>query len=157
MQGVEACGAETVAILLRQWSSAIFRYATATLRADSDPAVALKGAIHRPKTVHRRPLSRDQITDLLAATNKYGGYRTTVIAIHLILLTFVRPKELRQAHWSEVDFARREWGEPHIVPLSRQALFQPLSQSELDLMPKLTTTPLAPHDISMPFRKSRTL
>ncbi|MCT7653711.1 hypothetical protein MBH78_00605 [Oceanimonas sp. NS1] len=39
---VEERGAETVALLIRQWSSAIFRYAVATLRADHDPAAALK-------------------------------------------------------------------------------------------------------------------
>src|SRR5690606_27929630 len=33
---VEERGAETVALLIRQWSSAIFRYAVSTLRADHD-------------------------------------------------------------------------------------------------------------------------
>ena len=131
LQRVEARGAETVASLLRQWSSAIFRYAAATLRADADPAAALKGAIHRPKTEHHKPLSRDQIADFSKALSAYGGYRTTVIALRLMLLTFVRTKELRKANWSEIDFDRREWRipasrmmmrEPHIVPLSRQAL-----------------------------------
>ncbi len=128
---VEERGAETVAMLLRQWSSAIFRYAVATLRADTDPAAALKGAIHRPKTEHHKPLSRDQIADFVKALESYGGYRTTVIALRLMLLTFVRTKELRQAHWTEFDFDRREWRIPanrmkmreaHIVPLSRQAI-----------------------------------
>ena len=128
---VEERGAETVAMLLRQWSSAIFRYAAATLRADTDPAAALKGAIHRPKTEHHKPLSRDQIADFVKALESYGGYRTTVIALRLMLLTFVRTKELRQAHWTEFDFDRREWRIPanrmkmreaHIVPLSRQAI-----------------------------------
>ena len=58
---VEERSAATVALLIRQWSSAIFRYAMATLRADADPAAALRGAIVRPKTEHARPLSRDEI------------------------------------------------------------------------------------------------
>lgn len=33
---VEGRGEETVALLVRQWASAIFRYAVATLRADAD-------------------------------------------------------------------------------------------------------------------------
>jgi hypothetical protein len=53
---VEERGAETVAMMVRQWSSAIFRYAVSTLRADTDPAAALKGAIHRPRTKHAKPL-----------------------------------------------------------------------------------------------------
>jgi len=128
---IETRGAETVALLVRQWSSAIFRYAVATLRADGDPAAALKGAIHRPKVEHHKPLSRAQIVDFKEAVEKYGGYRTTVIALELMLLTFVRTVELRKAAWSEFDLEHAEWRipaermkmrEPHIVPLSRQAV-----------------------------------
>lgn len=128
---IEARGAETVALLVRQWSSAIFRYAVATLRADGDPAGALKGAIHRPKVEHHKPLSRKQIVDFKNAVGKYGGYRTTVIALQLMLLTFVRTVELRKAEWSEFDLEHAEWRipaermkmrEPHIVPLSKQAV-----------------------------------
>lgn len=128
---VEERGAATVALLIRQWCSAIFRYAVATLRADSDPAAALRGAIRSPKTKHSRPLSRAEIADLLNALEGYRGHPTTVIAMRLLLLTFVRTKELREATWSEIDFHRQEWRIPaqrmkmrdgHIVPLSRQAI-----------------------------------
>ena len=128
---IEDRGASTVALLVRQWSSAIFRYAVATLRAESDPAAALRGAIHRPKVKHRKPLTKGQIKDFIAALENYGGYRTTVIALRLILLTFVRTGELRKALWAEFDLDNAEWRipaermkmrEPHIVPLSRQAV-----------------------------------
>lgn len=128
---VESRGAVTVALLVRQWSSAIFRYAVATLRADNDPAAALRGAIHRPKIEHRKPLSREQIVDFMRELERYGGYRTTVIALRLMLLTFVRTVELRKAAWSEIDLENAQWRipadrmkmrEPHIVPLSRQAV-----------------------------------
>ena len=128
---IEGRGASTVALLVRQWSSAIFRYAVATLRAESDPAAALRGAIHRPKVKHHKPLTKGQIKDFTAALENYGGYRTTVIALRLILLTFVRTGELRKAFWAEFDLDNAEWRipaermkmrEPHIVPLSRQAV-----------------------------------
>ena len=128
---VEGRGAKTVALLLRQWSSAIFRYSIATLRADADPAAALKGSITRPRTDHSKPLTRADIPRFIAALDSYGGYRTTVIALRLIMLTFVRTVELRAAHWEEIDFNRAEWRIPagrmkmreqHIVPLSRQVL-----------------------------------
>jgi integrase len=70
---IEGRGAETVALLVRQWASAIFRYAVATLRAETDPAAALKGAIHRPKVEHHKPLSRDQIIDFVKALDGYAG------------------------------------------------------------------------------------
>ncbi|MGB5855275.1 MAG: integrase arm-type DNA-binding domain-containing protein [Oceanisphaera sp.] len=131
LRRIEERGAETVALQLRQWSSAVFRYAVATLRADSDPAAALKGAIQRPKIEHYKPLTRRQIHDFSKALELYGGYRTTVIALRLMLLTFVRTGELRQAEWREFDLERAEWRIPaermkmralHIVPLSRQAV-----------------------------------
>jgi integrase len=128
---IEERGASTVALLVRQWSSAIFRYAVATLRADNDPAAALRGAIHRPKVEHRKPLTKGQIKDFTKALEKYGGYRTTVIALRLLLLTFVRTGELRKALWSEFALDDAEWRipaermkirEPHIVPLSSQVV-----------------------------------
>ena len=127
----EARGAKTVALLLRQWCSAIFRYAISTLKADNDPTAALKGAINRPRVKHSKPLSRSDIPRLIKALDEYGGYRTTVIALRLMLLTFVRTVELRAACWSEIDFDRAEWRipsermkmrDPHLVPLSLPAI-----------------------------------
>lgn len=123
--------APTVSLLLRQWCSAVFRYAVSTLRADGDPTVALKGAIHRPKVEHHKPLVRADVPDFLKALEKAGGYRTTAIAMRLLMLTFVRTGELRAAEWSEFDLNRAEWRipagrmkmrEPHIVPLSAQTV-----------------------------------
>ena len=131
LRQVEKRGAKTVALLLRQWCSAIFRYAVSTVRAEGDPAAILKGAIIRPRTQHHKPLSREQIALLKRKLESYGGQRTTVIALWLALLTFVRTTELREAEWREVDLDRTEWripaermkmGDPHIVPLSKQAM-----------------------------------
>ena len=128
---IEGRDAKTVALLVRQWSSAIFRYAIATQRADGDPAAALKGAIQRSKVEHHKPLSRAQIVEFINELDNYGGYRTTVIALRLMLLTFVRTVELRKAEWSEFDLDNAEWRIPaermkmretHVVPLSHQAL-----------------------------------
>ena len=81
----EGRGAETVAILIRQWCSQVFRYAVANLQADVDPTYALKGAVVRPKIQHNRPLSAKQIPSFKESLRKYGGYRTTAIAIELLL------------------------------------------------------------------------
>ena len=125
----EKRGAETIALLLRQWFSAIFRYAVATLRADTDPASALKGAIQRPPVKHHQPLK--DIPAFIRKIDDYGGYRTTHIALKMALLTFVRPGELRKAKWEEFDFDTMLWRVPdfntkkrreHIVPLSKQAI-----------------------------------
>jgi integrase len=131
VQRVEGRGTATVAFLLRQWFSAIFRYAISTLRADGDPTTALKGAVTRPRPVHCKPLDPTDIRSFLQVLGSYGGYPTTIIALRLILLTFVRTVELRGACWTEIDFERTEWRitaermkmkDAHVVPLSKQAL-----------------------------------
>ena len=123
--------APTVAMLVRQWCSAVFRYAVATLRADGDPTVALKGAITRPRVQHNKPLRRADIPKFLEDLEKHAGYRTTSIALRLLMLTFVRSVELRAAEWKELDLDKAEWRIPaermkmrdqHIVPLSSQAV-----------------------------------
>jgi integrase len=134
---VEKRGAQSIAVLIRQWSGQIFRFAVATLRADSDPAAALAGAIKRAPVRNNPPLSKDEIPKFLELTGSYGGYRGTVIALKLMLYTFVRTVELRKAEWVEFDLDAVEWrvprermkmakkmkaGESHIVPLSRQAV-----------------------------------
>ncbi len=131
LQIMEKRGAETYALQLRQWCSAIFRHAVVTLRADADPAAALKGAIHRPQVNHSKAMSVDTIGDFKAKLDKYGGNRTTVLAMRLMLYTFVRTVELRKAPWEEFDLDGAEWKIPaermkmrrlHVVPLPRQAV-----------------------------------
>ena len=125
--------APTVAILLRQWVSAVFRYAVMHDLAEHDPAAALKGLVKRPKVRHNPPLEQKEIPKLIAKLDKYGGYSTTKIAIRLLMLTFVRTVELRAAEWEEIDLEAAIWripkermkmGEEHIVPLSDQAVEQ---------------------------------
>lgn len=123
--------AATVAILIRQWCSAIFRHAILDQRADIDPAAMLKGAIKRRKVKHKQALTTKEIGLLLQRLGGAGGTPEVRIALKLLLLTFVRPGELRGAVWSEFDLTEAEWripaermkmGEPHTVPLSAQAL-----------------------------------
>jgi integrase len=72
-----------------------------------------------------------KIGALLRAIDNYEGQPVTAAALKLAPLVFVRPGELRAAHWSEIDLVGAEWriptermkmGEQHIVPLSRQAV-----------------------------------
>ena len=131
IEGMDKRGAPTLAILMRQWLSAIFRFAVTKLLADHDPAAALKGAVERPKVLHKKPLERDDFPNFMKKLSEYGGYRQTVICMRLLALTFVRPSELRQAEWSEFDIEGARWNLPahrmkmreaHIVPLSAQAI-----------------------------------
>lgn len=62
----------------------------------------------------------------------YDGRPETRVALQLMAHVFLRPGELRQAKWSEIDFAEKVWRipaermkmkQPHTVPLSRQTLY----------------------------------
>ena len=75
-------------------------------------------------------MTSEQIGDFKARLTAYGGNRTTVIAMRLMLYTFVRTVELRKAQWIEFDTETAEWKIPaermkmrrvHVVPLPRQA------------------------------------
>lgn len=110
----------------------IFRYAIATGRAERDPAAALKGALPKVRQVHRATITDPKaIGSLMRAIDTYQGSLVTRCALKLAPLLFVRPGELRHAEWDEIDLAAAEWSipaakmkmrEPHLVPLSRQAI-----------------------------------
>jgi len=145
---VEARKAATVAILIRQWCFAIFRHAKQRGAADDNPAVALRGAIKRPEVEHKRALKEDEIAALLAKISTSNATPQVAIALRLLLLTFVRPSELRNATWREFDLENRTWQIPkermkmrdaHVVPLSRQAadLLQTLRDLNVHNRPQL--------------------
>lgn len=128
---VEKRGAETLAVLILQWVGAIFTYAGAHLLVDSNPVSVLAGAVTKPATVHRKPLTKTDIARLSKELAGYKGNLETIVAVKMLLLTFVRTVELRKAKWEEFDLDAARWvvpaermkkREPHIVPLSTQAV-----------------------------------
>jgi integrase len=143
--------ARTVALLLRQWISAIFRYAVRKYGLENDPTGALRDEFSRPKVTHHPTLRKGEIPGFLEALEAYKGNPQTKIALSLLLLTFVRPGELRAAKWEEIDWKHKEWnipkermkaGKPHIVPLSKQVLelfreLQKITGSREYLFPKI--------------------
>jgi integrase len=72
-----------------------------------------------------------KVGELLRAIDGYQGSFAVQCALKLAPLFFVRPGELRNMEWQEIDFENAQWNipaekmkmkEPHIVPLSKQAL-----------------------------------
>lgn len=138
----KAAGAPSVAILLRQWVGSVFEMAVLDGRAERNPVRDIKASkvIAKPKVRNNRALDADGLRSLLSALSsyttpkpgkQYGGARSTVIAIELLMLTFTRTIELRKATWPEFDLSKSLWTIPaermkkklpHVVPLSKQAL-----------------------------------
>lgn len=129
---IENRGAVETAHRIRAMCGQVFRYAIATGRADRDPSADLKGALSPVK--HKRMATMTdpkEVGALLRAIADYSGAFVTRCALQLAPLVFVRPGELRQAEWSEIDLEAAEWRIPahkmkmkcrHIVPLSNQAV-----------------------------------
>ncbi|MCE2841483.1 MAG: integrase arm-type DNA-binding domain-containing protein [Novosphingobium sp.] len=132
LQVIETKGHLETARRMRSLASRIFRYAVATSRATADPTALLRGALASPKVKHHAAIVDPVgVGKLLRAIDTFDGYPLTKLALQLTPHVFVRPGELRQAEWSEFDLNAAVWTipaekmkmrDPHLVPLSRQAI-----------------------------------
>jgi len=132
LRRIEAKGTLDTAHRMRFICGQVFRYAIATGRAERDPAADLRGALTPFKEKHHAAITDPkEVGSLLRAMDGYEGHPVVQAALRLAPLVFVRPGELRQAEWSEIDLDAAVWNipahkmkmkEPHLVPLSDQAL-----------------------------------
>jgi integrase len=136
LKKAEARGVLETTRRLKQYSSAIFRYAIASGYCAHDPAAPLRGALKTPpQPKHHKAIARGEVADMLRAIAAYDGDAETRIALQLALLTVVRTNELRAARWAEferleepdhalwrIPAGRMKMREAHLVPLSARAL-----------------------------------
>lgn len=130
---IESRGALDVANRVLQDIRRVCRYAVQMGFLTHNPAAELGGILKATKTTHRASLPREELPRFLKELANYDeiGRLLTRLAVQLLLLTFVRPGELRGAKWSEFDLEKRLWripgnrmkmGTDHLVPLSSQSL-----------------------------------
>ncbi|MEW6672327.1 MAG: integrase arm-type DNA-binding domain-containing protein [Thermodesulfobacteriota bacterium] len=132
LRRIESRGAIETAHRVRIICGQVFRYAVATGRAERDPVADLRGALPPVKSKHFSAMTEpEKVGGLLRAIDGYEGALVTKCALRLAPLLFVRPGELRQAEWAEIDLDAAEWNipaekmktrQPHLVPLARQAV-----------------------------------
>ncbi len=132
LRRIEERGANETAHRIRSLCGQIFRYGIATGRCERDPAADLKGALTPVKQKHMAAITNPiDVGGLLRAIDEYRGSFVTKCALKLAALLFVRPGELRNAEWKEMDLDHAEWRIPaekmkmkreHIVPLAPQAV-----------------------------------
>ena len=143
VQRIEARGASEMAARVLQRIKSAFRYAVIHHRIESNPMVDLvPGEVLKPRRVQHRPALADRdLPAFLAKLAAYEGDPHTIHALRLLMLTGVRPGEVRGARWEEIDLDAALWRIPaermkmrveHLVPLSTQAIevmkaMQPLS------------------------------
>jgi integrase len=132
LRRVESRGVLEGAHRIRGLCSQIFRYAISTGRAERNPAQDLIGSLPPAKEKHLAAITEPKkVRELLKALDGYSGSYVVKLALQLSPLVFVRPGELRHMEWEEVNFDEALWSippekmkmrEPHLVPLSRQAI-----------------------------------
>src|SRR3569833_4573943 len=134
LRPIEARGAIEQAARTLRWIKAIMRYAVSTQRHERSPLSATHAheiLAERSATKGHPNLEESEHGGFLRALTEYSGRHETRLAVNLLLLTVVRPGELRAAEWHEFDITKAEWRipaermkmrAPHLVPLSRQAL-----------------------------------
>ena len=84
--------------------SRIFRYAVATGRSADNPCQHLKGALPPIKHGHLASATDpEQAAKILRMIDDYDGTLPVRCALRLAPLVFVRPGELRQAEWKDID------------------------------------------------------
>jgi integrase len=148
---IEARGAIETAHRTRQIIEQVCGYALANEYTEMNAAALTKGALAKVPKSEPHPAITDpkELALLLRAIDGYAGSMMVRHAMLLGALTAVRPGELRHAEWSEIDFETATWSipadkmkmkEPHIVPLSRQAVallkdLQPLTGSSRYVFP----------------------
>jgi integrase len=112
----------------------VLRYAVATARIVSDPSRDLRGALKSKAVKHFAALTESKdVAQLVRAIDTYRGTPEVCAALKLSALLFQRPGEIRQMLWTDIDWEKAEWRyvvsknmrstiEPHVVPLSSQAI-----------------------------------
>ncbi len=130
----------------------VYRYAIATDRANYDISAGFKSYLPATSKTRKHMASvtnPKELAPLLRVIDGYQGSFVTQCALKLLPLVFVRPGELRHMEWAEIDLDTAEWNipgtkmkmkQPHLVPLSRQAVeilkeLQPLTGNSKFVFP----------------------
>ena len=108
----------------------VFRYAVAHGLCERDPSGDLRGALPPVKGRHFAAIvDPDGVAKLLRSFDDFNGSFIVLCALKLAPLLFVRPGELRQAEWAQIDLEAGEWrytvtktDTAHLVPLASQAV-----------------------------------
>ena len=170
LRKVEATGKLETAKRAKIKAGQVFRYAVLEGKATSDPTTALRKALKAPTGKHHAAVNDPiKIGELLRAIDGFTGQPATLAALKLAPLVFVRPGELRQAEWAELDLDGAIWripgekmkmGAAHLVPLSSQAVailreLHPLTGAGRYLFPGLRTAsrPMSENTVNAALRR----
>lgn len=144
IERVASRGAVNAAKRVKGFMQQVFSYAVVKKKLPFNPAKSIELSLILPPRVTKHYASITdpvKVGELMRSIDGYSGSFVVRCALKLSSLVMLRPKELRQAEWSEIDFDTATWAIPvkrmkavkhikeanleehqHIVPLSQQAL-----------------------------------
>lgn len=137
LRRIEARGHLELARRTKQICGQVWRYAVATGRAQRDVGADLRGAIAPPVPRNFPTIVEPaRLGKLLRDMDDYAGFFVTERALRLSPIVFLRPGNLRQAEWADIDLENAVWridgdkmkGQKnrkrpdHITPLPVQAI-----------------------------------
>lgn len=133
LRALEARGVLDTARKVKSIASHVLAHGVALGYARRNPLADLPRNVltSRPAKHHAAITDPAKVGQLIRDIRVIDVYRVTKLALQLLPLVFVRPGELRNAEWSEFDLDAATWSipagrmkmrQPHVVPLSRQAV-----------------------------------
>ncbi|MCE8053185.1 tyrosine-type recombinase/integrase [Halomonas daqingensis] len=109
----------------------VYDLALVTGRADHNPLESLHKHLATRKATNYPHVSQDELPALLRAIRNYPHADDVRLGLFLLSRLAVRPGELREARWEEIDLDKALWTIPahrmkrrreHVVPLPKQAI-----------------------------------
>lgn len=116
---------------VRRHCKEIYDLARVTGRITHNPIDGLNRFLRTRANENFAHVAHQDLPNLIAAVRSYPHAHDVRLGLMLLMLTSVRPSELREARWDEFDLADALWTIPaermkkrrdHLVPLSRQAV-----------------------------------
>ncbi len=137
-------GAVDAARRVKGFIQQVFSYAVIKKKLPFNPAKSIELSMVLPPRVKKHYATITdpiKVGELMRSIDDYNGSFIVRCALKLSPLVMLRPKELRQAEWSEIDFDTATWTIPaqrmknlkhvkqadlesdqHIIPLAKQAV-----------------------------------
>ncbi|WP_339487831.1 tyrosine-type recombinase/integrase [Pseudomonas sp. EL_65y_Pfl2_R95] len=133
LRGMEQQGILEQMSRVRAYCKDVYDLARVTGRAVNNPLEGVHKFLSTGKAQNYAHVSADELPALLRAIQSYPHATDIQLGLRLLTLLAVRPSELREAQWSEFDFAKKLWtipverkgrkkGREHLVPLCQQAI-----------------------------------
>jgi integrase len=129
---VEARGVIETADRIKIYCGQIFRYALNLELIPHNPITDMRDILTKRVAGHHAAITDPKkLAGLMRAIDEFDGSFVVKCALKIAPLVFVRPGELRQMEWSEIDFDTEQWNIPaakmkmkvnHLVPLSKQVI-----------------------------------